>query len=360
VDHDPTRDHDKYESIVPDCSKLQKGDLIFFYNTDGSPEISHVGIYVGDCKMIHAGAPEPIDPTFDDWTNLQTHKVQIVTLTSDIRKKYYIGAKRLCPDASSPAASASTASTPASIPSASPAASTPVQSISSSASSQSASRSFLQYSCSEVKGCCSWDSSTKCAKSASRSGCAYKSGSVFTAFDGQCTKYPGCTVTPLLPTNNLIAYAKQYIGCPYSGPATGLWTPAECKNGLTCATYVSSVYSNICGITIYGHGADKCYNSYVTMVGSSPENLLPGDIFSYGIVDASNGKYGHTGMYTGLRGTVSSSGDSYTLDDSGDYIFIHSTWPKVSYTTYTWVMSHAPVRFCRTKTCPKDPNNLII
>ena len=33
------------------------GDLIFFKNTGGISGISHVGIYVGDGKMIHCGDP---------------------------------------------------------------------------------------------------------------------------------------------------------------------------------------------------------------------------------------------------------------------------------------------------------------
>lgn len=55
-----------------DFSKLQPGDLLFFA-TYGGNEISHVGIYIGNGKMIHASTPETgiveanLNTTY--WTN---------------------------------------------------------------------------------------------------------------------------------------------------------------------------------------------------------------------------------------------------------------------------------------------------
>jgi peptidoglycan endopeptidase LytE len=57
---------------------LQKGDLLFFRTY--APFPSHVGIYLGDNKMIHASS--------------RNHKVVISTLTSYYRSRF-IGAKRL-------------------------------------------------------------------------------------------------------------------------------------------------------------------------------------------------------------------------------------------------------------------------
>jgi cell wall-associated NlpC family hydrolase len=50
---------------ILDESQAQPGDLVFFENTYSTPGASHVGIYLGDGKMIHAGNPVQI-------TNLHT------------------------------------------------------------------------------------------------------------------------------------------------------------------------------------------------------------------------------------------------------------------------------------------------
>ena len=40
------------------ASQAQPGDLVFFANTYDCPEpISHIGIYVGNGKMLHCGNP---------------------------------------------------------------------------------------------------------------------------------------------------------------------------------------------------------------------------------------------------------------------------------------------------------------
>ncbi len=57
-------------------ANLQPGDLVFF----GSP-ISHVGIYIGQGKMVHAPRPGA--------------RVQIVEFGSSFGKKKYVGARRL-------------------------------------------------------------------------------------------------------------------------------------------------------------------------------------------------------------------------------------------------------------------------
>jgi len=57
-------------------ANLQPGDLVFF----GSP-ISHVGIYIGQGKMVHAPRPGA--------------RVQIVEFGSSFGKKRYVGARRL-------------------------------------------------------------------------------------------------------------------------------------------------------------------------------------------------------------------------------------------------------------------------
>ncbi|NDF42226.1 MAG: NlpC/P60 family protein [Actinobacteria bacterium] len=57
-------------------ANLQPGDLVFF----GSP-ISHVGIYIGQGKMVHAPRPGA--------------RVQIAEFGSSFGRKKYVGARRL-------------------------------------------------------------------------------------------------------------------------------------------------------------------------------------------------------------------------------------------------------------------------
>ena len=49
-------------------SDARPGDLVFFIGTYDTPEVSHVGIYVGNDMMIHAGDPVGFaDLTEDRW-----------------------------------------------------------------------------------------------------------------------------------------------------------------------------------------------------------------------------------------------------------------------------------------------------
>lgn len=70
-------------------SKLQPGDLVFF-NTRGRGAVSHVGIYIGDDKFVHA-------PTSGS-------TVRIDSLDSTYWSKVYRGARALIKPDSTPAA----------------------------------------------------------------------------------------------------------------------------------------------------------------------------------------------------------------------------------------------------------------
>lgn len=44
----------RYGKVIPAMDELQKGDLVFFYNSYNSRNlITHTGIYLGDGEMIH-------------------------------------------------------------------------------------------------------------------------------------------------------------------------------------------------------------------------------------------------------------------------------------------------------------------
>ena len=58
---------------------LRKGDLVFFHTYASYP--SHVGIYLGDGKMIHASSGKG--------------EVTVSDLNSDYYRSRYLGAKRV-------------------------------------------------------------------------------------------------------------------------------------------------------------------------------------------------------------------------------------------------------------------------
>ena len=50
------------------AAQVKPGDLVFFVGTYDTPGVSHVGIYVGNNKMIHCGDPiSYTDLTYDYW-----------------------------------------------------------------------------------------------------------------------------------------------------------------------------------------------------------------------------------------------------------------------------------------------------
>ena len=44
-----------HTSTIIDDKELMPGDLVFFTGTYGKAEVTHVGIFIGDGRMIHAG-----------------------------------------------------------------------------------------------------------------------------------------------------------------------------------------------------------------------------------------------------------------------------------------------------------------
>lgn len=67
------------DGVVVPRDGLQVGDLLFFYERGRHYPASHVGIYIGDNKMIHSGS----------------RGTEIADLDIDYYVKYYIGARRV-------------------------------------------------------------------------------------------------------------------------------------------------------------------------------------------------------------------------------------------------------------------------
>jgi hypothetical protein len=170
----------------------------------------------------------------------------------------------------------------------------------------------------------------------------------------------------------IVDYAKQYLDCPYllncgyaNYVACQYFPPNMCRPiGLTCATFVGSVYYFKEGVHLWGHGATKCSSNpeKVTMLGTDVERLQPGDVFQAGH------PIGHTGMYVGkgtLSGEVSYFGtrtcyEHFAPSSSGKHVFIHSIGnsdggpPGVCYEFYEDLFApgrNQVTQFCRVKLC---------
>ena len=69
---------------IPDESKMQKGDLLFFSGinaSSSSAKVSHVGIYIGNGEFLHAAN--------------SSRGVVIDDLDTDYYKKHYVTARRV-------------------------------------------------------------------------------------------------------------------------------------------------------------------------------------------------------------------------------------------------------------------------
>jgi hypothetical protein len=159
----------------------------------------------------------------------------------------------------------------------------------------------------------------------------------------------------------VVDYAKQYLRCPYSWWIVAILNPQNCANpGLTCATFVQSVFHFTNNERPRGNGNALCSHSVFTYRFKELSELRPGDVFS-----GSWGLYGHTGMYVG-RGYVQdkywwSCHLKYVPDPKGDYVFIHSVGNAVNsggvcYTTHKEMFKeyggfYGLIDFCRHKNC---------
>lgn len=76
----PRTAHDMYKSLTTSVKVPEKGDLVFFSASGG--RITHVGIYTGNNKYIHASSGK-------------AYSVIESSLSSDWSKKTYVGAKRV-------------------------------------------------------------------------------------------------------------------------------------------------------------------------------------------------------------------------------------------------------------------------
>lgn len=156
---------------------------------------------------------------------------------------------------------------------------------------------------------------------------------------------------------DVIAYSFKYLGAPYGSP--NRCSPAEATAGtctMQCGSFVSSIYAYTGHAPPLGNGGVKCENPLMTKIGSNPDALQPGDVFSY-----KNTGYGHTGMYVGKGFYHIDASGNYVFNENpeGKHVFVHQTTAcneiskrcrEVQFVYYERLQRYNPV-FCRHKDC---------
>ncbi len=84
--------------------------------------------------------------------------------------------------------------------------------------------------------------------------------------------------------NNIVEFAKQFVGNPYVYGGTSL------TNGADCSGFIQSIYLNF-GISLSRSALSQSYDGY----GISVDNIDKGDIISYGY----DGQVSHSALYIG-------------------------------------------------------------
>ncbi|MBN2423359.1 C40 family peptidase [Candidatus Woesearchaeota archaeon] len=106
VDGDPTigqySSSDHYDLHL---DNLQAGDLVFFAKSYSGWLMGHVAIYAGSGKIIHAAGSGPAIGVVEYDLN------DYISILETSGEGIYVGAKRICPEATSPSASVSTVDT---------------------------------------------------------------------------------------------------------------------------------------------------------------------------------------------------------------------------------------------------------
>ena len=105
--------------------------------------------------------------------------------------------------------------------------------------------------------------------------------------------------------NDLVSYAKQFVGNPYQYGGTDLY------NGIDCSGFTMKIYEHFGYSLPHSSGGQSSYGTYVSL-----DSLAPGDLIFYGY----NGSISHVAIYIGngeiVHATTNSGGikiASYTM-----------------------------------------------
>lgn len=101
----------------------------------------------------------------------------------------------------------------------------------------------------------------------------------------------------------VVSYAKQFMGTPY------VWGGTNLNRGVDCSGFVYSVYKNF-GITLNRTSASMASNGVVV----SKSQLIPGDLVFFDTTGVNNGGISHVGIYIGNGQYIhASSGKEYCV-----------------------------------------------
>lgn len=113
----------------------------------------------------------------------------------------------------------------------------------------------------------------------------------------------------------ILAYAKQFMGTPYR------WGGTSLNYGVDCSGFTQSVMSHF-GIYINRVSRDQVYNG----VQVAKDSLLPGDLVFFDTKGYNNGAISHVGIYAGNGSFIQSSSYGGVIISSLSEGYYHRTY----------------------------------
>ncbi len=126
---------------------------------------------------------------------------------------------------------------------------------------------------------------------------------------------PKSTLTGTLG-EQVVQYAKQFLGTPYS------WGGTNLSGGVDCSGFIYSVM-NYFGVTLNRASYNMASNGeYI-----AKDSLMPGDLVFFDTTGVNDGKISHVGIYIGngeIIHSASSKNMGVTIDSLSDSYFVRT------------------------------------